>query len=352
VDRESRRAFLSRLGHISTATAALWMLRSDLVEAVEQSATTQDASTSMPSTGPVPASLKSVVTHIQSQYVYDVDKIHTGLLREMLEFGVVEYCLAKKILVDEKAVLSDAWKALFQPNDVIGIKLSRLGAKELGTAVPLAVVLVESLNEAGFDSDQIILIEAPDDPAMRKLKTKPQRYGWSDQEVAFGRDDKKYHEKPALVLDDVTALINVPLLKTHNIFGISGCLKNISYPFVRRESRYFKDGGVPYMADIVALPQICKKLKLNIVNALRVVFDGGPAVRPGNTWPHNGLLISRDPVAADQIGIDIIDDERQRRNLPPIADANGRIPHIHDAAQQKLGTDDQDYINLIEHVMK
>ena len=102
------------------------------------------------------------------------------------------------------------------------------------------------------------------------------------------------------------------------------------------------------MGDIVALPQIRSKLRLHVVNAVRAVFDGGPAVRAQGAWNHAGILVSTDPVAADSVGLDIINDQRARAKLAPVGDALGRIPHVHAAAQRGLGTDDQDYINLID----
>jgi uncharacterized Fe-S center protein len=63
-------------------------------------------------------------------------------------------------------------------------------------------------------------------------------------------------------------------------------------------------------------------------------------------WNHAGLIVSKDPVAADAVGLDIINDERSRRSLPQIGNGAGQIPHIHAAAKLGLGTDDQDYIVL------
>ena len=65
-------------------------------------------------------------------------------------------------------------------------------------------------------------------------------------------------------------------------------------------------------------------------------------------WDCATILVSKDPVAADNVGIDIINDQRARAGLPPVGDAEAHVPHVHAAAQLGLGTDDQDYIRLIE----
>ena len=154
-------------------------------------------------------------------------------------------------------------------------------------------------------------------------------------------------ERMAKVLGQITALLNVPFLKTDNITGIAGALRNTSLPFVQRQARYFGNGGTPFIPDIVALPLIRPRLKLNIVNGLRAVQDKGPEVNSGCTWPHAGILVSTDPVAVDSISLDIINSRRNEINLPPVGDAKGRLPHVHAAAQKGLGTDDQDYIRLL-----
>jgi hypothetical protein len=102
------------------------------------------------------------------------------------------------------------------------------------------------------------------------------------------------------------------------------------------------------VGDIVALDQIRSKLRIHIVNALRVVYQGGPTVVPEGVWTHAGLIVSTDPVAADATGIDLLNEQRARAKLPPIGDDQAHIPHIHAAAQRGLGTDDQDYIQVIQ----
>jgi hypothetical protein len=96
----------------------------------------------------------------------------------------------------------------------------------------------------------------------------------------------------------------------------------------------------------VALPQIRSKLRIHLVNALRAVFDGGPAATPEGVWQHSGLLVSTDPVAADCVGLDILNEKRAAGTLPTVGDGLGRVPHIEAAAKNGLGTDDQDYIEV------
>jgi len=175
------------------------------------------------------------------------------------------------------------------------------------------------------------------------LRTLRPVHGWREEETRFAGG----RERLAKVLDQVTAIVNVPFLKTDNVTGIAGALRNVSLPFVRRQEPYFANGGVPAIAEIVAIPEIRSKLRLHLINGFRAVFDRGPDVHAHCVWPHAGILASTDPVAADSVSIDVINARRSEANLPPIGDANARLPHVHAAARSGLGTDDQDYIRVV-----
>jgi len=302
-----------------------------------KSASTLPALASQPSIGPVDRSLKSVVAHIRANEVLAGNNIHERLLGEMIDVGV-------RIATRQTTGTTADWNRLLNPDDIIAIKFNSVGGKALGTTVPMALQLVQSLGRSGFAPDRIILIEVPDVPEIRQLKTQPRVHAWTEKRVSFGSGE----EQLDAVLEEATAIINVPFLKTHNIAGMTGCLKNLSHALIRRPKRYHANACAPYVGDIIALPQIRSKLRLHIGNVLRGVFDGGPQAKTDSIWPHSGLLVSTDPVAADAVGTDIINDQRTKAKLPIIGDADGHIPHVHAAAARGLGTDDQDYIDLVE----
>lgn len=298
-------------------------------------ASTLPAIGALPSTGLIDPKAKSVVAHVVRGEVIDGARIHEILLGEMFEEAL-------RIVTGADSA-NDAWHHLLRPDEVIGIKLNQIGCNELGTTIPFAAGLVASLKRAGFAPDRIMLIEAPQ-RLVRQLKTRPGVFGWSGPAVSFGSGA----EELSAVLQEVTAIINVPFLKTHNIAGMSGCLKNLSHALIRRPARYHGNACTPYVGDIVALDQIRSKLRLHVVNALRVVYQGGPLVKSEGIWTHAGLMMSTDPVAADAVGIELLNEQRARAGLPLIGDDESHIPHVHAAAQRGLGTDDLDYIQLVK----
>jgi hypothetical protein len=288
-----------------------------------------------PSTGSIEESAKSIVVHIQALEAISGQKVHPTLSAEMVEEAL-------KHITGQKTP-ADAWHAILKPDDRIGLKFNHVGEELFETTVPFATQLVGSLTSAGFSPKQIMLIEAPAELSS-KLKTRPEILGWAGPEVSFGSGK----EQLAAALGEVTAIINVPFLKTHNLAGMTGCLKNLSHAFIRHPARYHANGCAPFVGDIVALPHIRSKLRLHVFNALKACYDGGPQPTLGGTWIHGGVIVSTDPVAADSVGLDIINERRARAKLRPIGDAAGRVPHIHAAAERGLGTDDQDYIRLLE----
>lgn len=298
-------------------------------------AATLPALGSRPTTPTVSESAKSTVVHLRAQEVLVGTKMHPSLAGEMVEEAI-------KTLTG-KSLPSDAWHALLRADDRIALKFNQVGSEILGTTVPFGLQLVDSLTRAGFAPDRIMLIEAPQE-LVRLTRTQPMIHGWAGPERSFGSGA----EQLAAWLQEVTAIINVPFLKTHNIAGMTGCLKNLSHALIRRPARYHANGCAPFAGDIVSLPEIRSKLRVHIVNALHAVFDGGPEARLTNTWRHRGVIVSTDPVASDSTGLDILNERREQARLPRIGDSLGRVPHLRAAAERGLGTDDQDYIKLLE----
>jgi hypothetical protein len=330
---ETRRLFLKRVGGAAMLAATGRGLGATSRPAEDQVPPLPHLTT-VPSGGPVPESVKSIVVDNRNPMILAGPQIHEAALASIIAEAVR--------LATGQDNTDQAWRKLLRPDDVIGLKFDEVGYEKLNTTDVFAEQLVRLLEPAGFRRDRIVLIDAPEALA-GKLKTRPRAFGWEEAETSFGSGS----ERLAKVLGQVTALINVPFLKTDNISGIAGALRNAALPFVRRQARYFGSGGSPFIADIAALPQIRSKLRVHIVNGLRAVFDKGPDVHPECTWPHAGILVSTDPVAVDAVALEVINTRRAEAKLPPIGDGKGRLAHVRAAAQRRLGTDDQDYIRLI-----
>jgi len=271
-----------------------------------------------------PGTPPSRVVQVQSRHVVSGNDVHRTLLGEMLEKALTAFTQTDNV--------SQAWRAILKPDDVVGIKFNRSGQAAIGTTESVADALIRSMIESGIDPEQLVCIECPD-AVQKRYGTMPARAGFDRNATDFGSGA----DQLASVLGQVTALIDVPFLKTHNIAGLTCALKNLSHGLVKHPARYHAGGCSPYIADIVALEAIQGKLRLCVVDALRTVFDGGPQPLDAAIAGAGVILTSADPVAVDAVGLTIINELRELRNLPHIATSPQDIRFLAAAHRRGLG---------------
>ena len=267
---------------------------------------------------------RSRVVQISAEEVVNGAIVHRSLLQEMLGKLL--------ITVTGRPTEAAAWRSLLKPDDVIGLKFNRSGQGAIGTTNALADVLVGSIVRSGWQPEQIVCIEVPDH-VQRRNGTAPPWSGFSEERSVFASGS----DQLASVLDQVTALISVPFLKTHNIAGLTCSLKNLSHAMVKHPARFHRDGCSPFVGDIVALPAIRDKLRLCIVDAMRVVFDGGPTATTTTVSDEGVLLASLDPVAVDAIALEVLNDIRRRRGLAIVAEDAAHVPYLRAAHEAGVG---------------
>ena len=246
-----------------------------------------------------------------------------------------------------------AWKTLFSPDDVVGIKINALGGRQIATRPAVVDAVVEGLTTAGLPAENIIIWD--------RLTEELQKAGFvinrSTRGVKCFGTDKSYDSQPeiigsigscfsSIVSSRCTALINIPVLKDHDLSGVSLSLKNF-YGAIHNPNKYHDNYCDPYIADLNTHPYIKDKLRLIVCDGLTMQYQGGPAYKPQWSRTFSTLLLSRDPVAIDRIATALIEDERKKQALPTLKEA-GRDPvHIATAARKGLGTDDINHIDLV-----
>ena len=124
----------------------------------------------------------------------------------------------------------------------------------------------------------------------------------------------------------VNKVINLPVLKDHDGGGVTLALKNLSHGLVNNVNRSHPDIDKMRFSDfiphVVSMPVIRTKVVLNILDGIRGVYHGGPGLqRPEWAWNHKTLYFSTDPVALDRIGWSVIDDQRRKMGMVPVAKA-------------------------------
>lgn len=262
---------------------------------------------------------RSRVVDIRSEAVLHATVVEPVTLGEMLDQGIKNLAGAGNV--------RSAWRSILGSAQRIVLKFNSVGASVLKTNEQLARLLVERLTAAGYDAAGIVLVETPKYLA-DELGTARAPRGWGSKIEVGG-----HPEQLAQYLLDADAVINVPLLKTHQIAGMSGCLKNLSHALIRHPARYHANGCSPYVGQVVGSQEVSPKLKLNVVNAVRVVVNRGPDAREEDIVGYRGLLLGFDPVALDSVGRALLAAERRRKGLT----ADLRVRHLASAAEMGLG---------------
>ncbi|MBD3181158.1 DUF362 domain-containing protein, partial [Candidatus Poribacteria bacterium] len=185
-----------------------------------------------------------------------------------------------------------------------------------------------------------------DNPGVRCYGTKP-GIGYSKDLTISGSVGSRLSN---IISRQCTATVNVPVLKDHNIAGLSLSLKNY-FGAIENPNKFHGNNCSPYVADLYLSPHIKDKNKLIISDAITILYEGGPTnCRERYMWNYNGLIIGTDPVAVDQIGLMLLEEKRTAEGLPTLAELGRDVKYIPIAAdpEHSLGVNDPERIHVIE----
>jgi len=246
-----------------------------------------------------------------------------------------------------QATAAEAWQVVL-PGRKDGERIA-LKANALNPDVPsspeLLAAVIGSLTEGGIPAVDVFVW----DRTVRELEhagITPERLGVDCLGTIYssGDDSGPGYEQEAACLSgrkihlstiltrETDHLINVAVLKNHFAAGFTGCLKNNYGCF---ENPYdFHDGCEQHIALLNALPQIASVARLCVVDALFAVTVGDTN-KPADCEP-GLILLSFDPVAIDQRGLDIRDQIRASRGQGPGNPAG----YIQVAAEMGMGSTD------------
>jgi len=248
----------------------------------------------------------------------------------------------------------DAWKQIVRPGEAVGLKVNCLAGRGLSTHVALVDVICERLQQVGI-RDIVIWDRLNYDLESAHFKIRERgsgircfgndTLGYEDELAVFGSVGSLVSRTLSRICD---AVINLPVLKDHGITGVTMALKNM-FGAIHNPNKYHLDVGDPYIADVNMLPPIRGKVRLHICDAITAQYDGGPSFMPQWTWPRNGLLVSRDPVALDRIGWQIIERKRAEKGFKSLKEMKREPTYIAAAADasHRLGTDDLNRIEVV-----
>jgi hypothetical protein len=282
----------------------------------------------------------------------------------------------------------DGWRSLFEKGDVVGVKVSPVGGKNLCSDGLLLQEILAGLEQAGVPHKDVIVFNRYREetlaagidkwlPQGMRLEAASPRYDeWQHDmggydpdhymEMALikpGEDFNDVHMRRSYVARVVTKqinkFINLPVLKHHQSAGVTICLKNMSHGMVNNVNRSHTTPTLNacgiFIPSVVSLPVIREKATLHICDAVKASFHGGPGGKAQYIWEHKTMYFATDPVALDKTGLKVIDAKRKQAGMLPLALAkpdndshylNSQIEHIEIAGMLGLGVFDDAKIDV------
>lgn len=248
----------------------------------------------------------------------------------------------------------DAWRAFFEPGDVVAIKVCPVGGRRICSDSLVLNRIIDGLKQAGVKQGDIFVFNRYRRemfsagipqwvPEGVRLAWASENYNKIQQDIEGydpemfvelalavpGQDIREERVRRSyvarLLSKQVNKVINLPVLKHHNAAGVTITLKNLSHGFVNNVERSHPTPTLnatgTFIPAVLNLPVFREKIVLHIVDGVRAQYEGGPGGRPQFMWEHNTMYFGTDPVALDKTGWKVIDAKRVEQGLPPVAEA-------------------------------
>ena len=277
--------------------------------------------------------------------------------------------------------IGKGWASLVAPNDKIGIKISAAGGELFTTHHDVVNAIVDGLVAAGHPRNSIVVWDRSIS-GIKGAGYKPGAEGYQLRAIAprDGYDAKAVFSAPLLgkliwgdldyksdkgkmpllpdtentsnvshfskiLSNDVTKIINIPVMSNSTTNGIAGCLYNVTIPNIDNWRRFAL--GTGFGAESVALiysnPMVAPKVVFNLMDGLVAQYGGGPQSQPNFAIHHATLYASKDPVAVDAVALKRLEEWRARESFPPIGPL---ASYVQAAGQLGLGNSDTSRIEI------
>ncbi len=341
----NRRQFLSRIGTIGGVALSAVPAFAQIGGGRVLTPTTQIAA------------LTPVVEVIGKQ-VWENDRLNEDAVSEMVDRAMMK--------LTGRDTAKEAWRDFVLPDHIVGIKINPLAGPKLSTHSVVVNKIIEGLFSAGVLRKQIIIWDRfeehllnagypikTDEGDVRTLASDMDDIGYDDEvfyetekdSVTRRENESTRSRYSRIVTEQVDVVINVPILKQHDMAGVSGCLKNMAFGSVDNTRRFHGKPLYcnPAIAEIFEHKVLKKKIVLNIVDGLVASFDQGPTYHAESTWQYGGLFVSADPVILDTLILQTVNQKREELGLSSMSKyAN----HITSASGLDLGKNSLDQVNL------
>jgi hypothetical protein len=288
--------------------------------------------------GAIPGPCPGRVVEVKDDTALKDDKIDGAVVGRMLEEGITK--LTGKSM-------KESFELLFKPEDVVGLKVNPVGPPLINTHRELTEAVIRWLVDSGLPKKNIIIWDRFEGMLHRAGYTQEDFPGigiealqiideegnaWKDgqgRHVSEDRFDREafYYAKGVLgkgvrgykddefylnqhvfngeysyfgnlVTKKLTKIVNLAAFKNTGA-GISMALKNLGYAAICNTGRLHQPLFFRVCTEVTAAPWVRDKLALNITDALRGQYDGGPALNSQFVYDKRTLFFATDPFALD-----------------------------------------------------
>jgi uncharacterized protein (DUF362 family) len=269
------------------------------------------------------------------------------VVQSMVNCGIVSLA--------EQSSVGEAWKALLpgvSEASVVGIKVACLNTT-VPTHPEVSYAVANSLQEMDFDGtpfpeNNIIIFDRSNNElawsgyTLNEGAVGIRCYGTDSGHGGYTTETYVVYNSPQrlslIATQQVDYIVNISALKNHTIAGVTLCLKN-HYGTCNRPEYMHGGRCNPYIPALNALAHIRDKNRVNICDGLFGIATGGPLGSP--QFAANTLIMSRDIVAVDYLGREILADNG--------CDTIGISGHVDTAAGSPyyLGTNDPAQMDVV-----
>jgi uncharacterized protein (DUF362 family) len=352
-----RRRFLGLGGAAAGALAATTLFRGRAgAGALDLAAAGGEVASAQAPAGFTPLRMPGKIVQVtHPQAMRDLNRLNPSIVEKLVHQALRELTGAP--------TAAEAMAKFIHKDDVVALKVNCLGSPRMATNPVVTFALVKVLLEMGVPEKNLIIY----DQYAGRMKSsgyrlKAPRDGL--QVIAHGR--RGYERKPSgfvegrpvhfcNLLKEVTAVINLPVPKDHDLCGVTGALKNMAFGNIPKVPLFHR-GISRTIPGIYNHPLIREKTRLILTDALRCLYQGGPQDRGRHKVVYNSILASTDPVATDVAILEIINELRRTHRLKPLEEVRWprrRPPDfIAEAAKLGLGENDRQKIQWVKKTLE
>lgn len=338
--RETRRAWFERIASVAVAGTTF-----NQSLALAQSTSSKSTKSKLS----IPGLYRGRVIEVEHPGSIITGRYQKDTVESMIRKGMMELTGAPDHIA--------AWREFVQPGEVIGIKLNPVGRPNVISSPEMVQVIIAHLEAAGIKRKDIVaydrykneFYEAGFDkwlPEGVRISHATTQYDqtqqlidgydpdhWMDMQLTlpgfdFSNERARRSYVAQYITKQVDKMINLPLLKHHQSAGVTLALKNMSHGLVNNVNRSHSSSVLnacgAFIPTVVSIPVIRDKCVLHILDGVKGLAHGGPGgneKRKPYVWEHKKIYFATDPVALDQVGLQVIDAKRLSIGMEKIADA-------------------------------